>query len=182
VDETLSGSDPGLSPADSKVWISRIVIAVVLGEAIWGLLVSITSDLALPAMARVMGGDAQSPLYLGNGNFNVPALFTSVLELCFAGIVAVLLNSWSQRARRGRPKAVRRIPVEAPAASVVALPAVSPGTPPDTTIQAEAPLTSVLSTPPPAPSPPIAKSAPPKPRKVVHYNIVGEPVDDDDDQ
>src|ERR1700740_1160272 len=95
---------PEPSPANSKQWIGRILIGVVLGEAIWGLLVSITNNLALPAMARAMGGDPTSPLYLGKGDFNVKDLFTSVLELCFAGIMAVLLNSWSQK-----PGQVRRI-------------------------------------------------------------------------
>jgi len=146
------------------------------------LLVSITNDLALPAMARVMSGDTQSPLYLGKGDFNVRALFTSVLELCFAGIMAVLLNSWSQKARRVQPKAVRRTPVDAPPVSVVAPSSVSEEIPADTTIQAKAPLGPVLSITQPTPSPPIAKSAKPKPQKVIHYNIVGEPVDDDDDQ
>jgi hypothetical protein len=83
VDEILNKSAPESSQADSRKWISRIVIAVVLGEAVWGCLVSITNNLALPAMARVMGGDPQSPLYLGKGDVNVQALFISVLELCF---------------------------------------------------------------------------------------------------
>ncbi len=179
MDDILNRSSPESSPSDSRIWISRIVIAVVLGEAIWGLLVSITNDLALPAMARVMSGDTQSPLYLGKGDFNVRALFTSVLELCFAGIMAVLLNSWSQKARSVQPRAVRRTPVEAPPVSVVAPPAVSREIPADTTIQAKV---TVRPTPQSTPSPPITESGQPKPRKVIHYNIVGEPVDDDDDR
>jgi hypothetical protein len=182
VDETLNMSGPESSPADSRIWISRIVIAVVLGEATWGFLVSVTNNLVLPAMARVMGGDPQSPLYLGKGEFNVQALFISVLELCFAGIMAVLLNSWSQKTRRVRPKAVRLTPVEAPPAPVVAPPAVSSATPAaDTATQAKALVTTVPSGPQPTPpSPQIAKSARPKPPKVVYYNIVGEPVDSED--
>ena len=119
-------------------------------------------------------------MYLGKGDFNVRALFTSVLELCFAGIMAVLLNSWSQKTRSVQPKAVRRTPVEAPPVSVVAPPSVSREIPADTTIQPKAPLTTVLSTPQATPSPPTAKSGQAKPRKVIHYNIVGEPVDDDE--
>ena len=178
--EILNRSGPESFLSDSRIWISRIVIAVVLGEAIWGLLASITNDLALPAMARFMSGDTQSPLYLGKGDFNVRALFTSVRERGCAGIMAVLLNSWSQKARRVQPKAARRTAVEAPPVSVVAPPAVSREIPTDTTIQAKAPLTTVPSTPQPTPPPPIAKSGKPKPRKVIHYNIVGEPVDGDD--
>jgi hypothetical protein len=163
--------------------ISRIVIAVVLGEAVWGCLVSITNNLALPAMARVMGGDSQSPLYLGKGDVNVQALFISVLELCFAGIVAVLLDSWSQRPRRVRPKAVRRTPVQTPPAPVVAPPAASPPNPAaDIAIQAKAPGPTMLSNPQLAPpSPEMAQSAKPKPPKAVYYKIVGEAVDPDDE-
>jgi hypothetical protein len=175
-------SPPESSSADSRKWIGGIVIAVVLGEAIWGFLVSITNNLALPAMARVMGGDAQSPLYLGKGDFNVQALFTSFLELCFAGIMAVLLNSWSQKPGRVRPKPVRLAPVEARATPVVTPPVASPATPAaGTTIQeAKEPVRSVLSAPQP-PSPHTARPAKPKPPKAVYYNIVGEPVDPDDE-
>jgi hypothetical protein len=183
VDETLNKSAPESSQADSRKWISRIVIAVVLGEAVWGCLVSITNNLALPTMAKVMGGDPQSPLYLRKGDVNVQALFISVLELCFAGIVAVLLNSWSQRPRPVRPKAVRRTPVQSPPAPVVAPPAGTPATPAaDTAIQAKAPVATVLSNPQPAPpSPEMAQSAKAKPPKAVYYNIVGEVVDPDDE-
>jgi hypothetical protein len=177
-------SAPESSSADSIKWIGGIVTAVVLGEAIWAFLVSITINLALPAMARVMGGDAQSPLYLGKGDFNVPALFTSFLELCFAGILAVLLNSWSQKPGRVRPKPVRLTAVEARAAPVVTPPAASPAVPAaDTTIQeTQEPVRSVLSAPePPPPSPQMARPAKPKPPKAVYYNIVGEPVDADDE-
>jgi hypothetical protein len=183
VDEILNKSAPELSQADSRKWISRIVIAVVLGEAVWGCLVSITNNLALPAMARVMGGDPQSPLYLGKGDVNVQALFISVLELCFAGIVAVLLNSWSQEPRLVRPRTVRLRPVQASPAPVVAPPAASPPTEAaDTATQAKAPVPTVLSTPQLAPrSSEVAKSAKPKPPKAVYYNIVGEAVDPDDE-
>lgn len=179
----LNTSVPESSPADSRKWISRIVIAVVLGEAIWGLLVSIINNLALPAMARAMGGDSTSPLYLGKGDFNVQGLFTSVLELCFAGIVAVLLNSWSQKAGHVRRTLVGAASVESALAPVVTHPAPSPATPAaDTAIQ-EATVTvrSEPSAPKPPPSAQVAKPAKPKPPKVVYYNIVGEPVDSDDE-
>ena len=183
MNEILNMSAPASSPADSRKWIGRIVIAVVLGEAIWEFLVSITNNLALPALARVMGGDAQSPLYLGKGDFNAQALFTSVLELCFAGIIAVLLNSRLQKPGHVRPKPARLTPVGAPPAPVVAPTAASPAIPAaDTAIQAEAPVTTFLSPLHPAPpSPQMAKPAKPKPPKEVYYNIVGEPVDPDDE-
>jgi hypothetical protein len=182
VDGTLSASAPESSPADSRKWIGRIVIAVLLGEAIWGFLVSITNNLALPAMARAMGGDSQSPMYLGKGDFNVQGLFASVLELCFAGIMAVLLNSWSQKRGRVPRKPVLVTSVEAPPVPVVTPLAPSPVTPAaDTATQEAAAPVSVPSAPQPSPSLQIAKPAKPKPTKAVYYNIVGEPVDTDDE-
>lgn len=134
-------------------------------------------------MARVMGRDAQSPLYLGKGDFNVAALFPSLLELCFAGIVAVLLNSWSRKVGRVRSKPVRLAPVAAPPrAPVVARPADSPATPAAANpVPAKATVTTVQSAPQPArPSSQVAKPAKPKSPKEVYYNIVGEPVEPDD--
>ena len=158
------------SSADSRTWIGRIVIGVVLGEAIWGFLASITANLVLPAMARFMGGDAQSPLYLGKGDFNVAALFISLLELCFAGIVAVVVNSWSQTTRRVRSKTLRTVPVARPADSAI-IPAEN------TANQA----TSTVTVQPAQPSPQVAEPAKQKPPKKVYYNIVGEPVETDDE-
>jgi hypothetical protein len=184
MDEIVRMAVPESSPADAKQWIGRILIGVVLGEAIWGFLVSITTNLALPAMARVMGGDPQSPLYLGRGDFNVPALFSSVLELCFAGIVAVLLNSWSQKRGRVVSSPARMAPVAPPVQPQVARrPADSPEVPAaDTALQAKTAVTSVQPAPQPAqPSAPVAKPAKPKHPKEVYYNIVGEPVEPDDE-
>jgi len=73
-------------------WIAKVILAVILAEAAWALIVSLTNNLILPLLARIMDADVQSPLYLGKGDINVPALFSSVLQFCIAGIVAVLLN------------------------------------------------------------------------------------------
>ena len=100
ISKTSTPEYPALVPGR---WVGLLVAAVVLAEAIWGLLVSLTNNLFLPLMAKVIGGDPQSPLYLGKGDLNVPALFSSVLGLCLAGIVFVLLNHWSRR----RPAPVR---------------------------------------------------------------------------
>src|ERR1700733_4915702 len=119
MDEIARNAPPESSGADTGRWIGRLLIAVILGEGIWGLIGSLTHNLILPLLAKTMGGDVQSPLYLGKGNVNVPALFTSVLELCFAGIVAVVLNAWVQRkarSTRGKPVRVTTRPVQ-PAAS-----------------------------------------------------------------
>ena len=196
---------PSPEPSSAGKWIGRVLIAVLLGEGIWGLIVSFTNNLILPLLARTMGGDAQSPLYLGKGDFNVPAVFTSVLELCFAGIAAVVLNSWVQRKPQvTRSQLLRLSPVQ-PVASSLARPAVVPAqaaasvTPIST--PAPAPSTSPQPSSTPSPSPgqfwsppepvlPKAATAPtpavkpqkPKPPKEVYYNIVGEPINPTEDE
>ena len=196
---------PSPEPSSAGKWIGRVLIAVLLGEGIWGLIVSFTNNLILPLLARTMGGDAQSPLYLGKGDFNVPAVFTSVLELCFAGIAAVVLNSWVQRKPQvTRSQSTRLSPVQ-PMAPSLARPAVVPAqaaasvTPIST--PAPAPSTSPQSPSTPSPSPgqfwsppepvrPKAATAPPpavkpqkpKPPKEVYYNIVGEPINPTEDE
>jgi hypothetical protein len=210
MDEIPKTSSPESSALDAGKWIGRVVIAVILAEGIWGLIVSITNNLLLPLLARIMGGDVQSPLYLGKGDFNVPALFTAVLELCFAGIAAVVLNSWVQRPPRApRSKAVRVSPIPArpvalpssplsvvpvqaappmspPSAAAASVPAVP--TTPQTPSATQPSPGQFWSAPKPAPPkaaavpPPPAKPAKPKPPKEVYYNIVGEPINPTEDE
>ena len=35
-------------PADARQWIGRIIMAVILGEAIWSLIVSVMNNLVVP--------------------------------------------------------------------------------------------------------------------------------------
>jgi hypothetical protein len=209
MDEIPGMSPPQWSAADTGRWIGRVVIAVILAEAIWGFIASLTSNLVLPLLARTMGGDVQSPLYLGKGDINVPALFVSVLELCFAGIVAVILNSVVQRKPKMiRVKSIRASPVPAqpvvspppPQRTVAAVQAVAPEPPPSPPVvtysapEAPAPATppeQSWSPPEPRPQPkaaapplppkPPAKPAKPKAPKEIYYNIVGEPINPTED-
>jgi large-conductance mechanosensitive channel len=170
--------------ADTGTWIGRLLIAVILGEGIWGLIVSLTHNLILPLLAKTMGGDVQSPLYLGKGDVNVPALFTSVLELCFAGIVAVVLNAWVQRkarSTRGKPVRITARPVQTVASTppsavtpvkptAVAPPVIKPAPAPEVPIPAAPPPSTPSPSPgqfwsPPEPSPqPKPAAAPPSPK------------------
>jgi hypothetical protein len=173
---------PDSPPADGSKWIGRVLIAVILGEGMWGLIVSLTNNLLLPFLARNMGGDVQSPLYLGKGDFNIPAVFTAVLELCFAGIAAVIVNVWVNRkpsVHRSRSARISPIPSQSNA------PLASPPTPGP--VQAAASSSPTATAPssgqfwsPPEPSsrsqvasPPLGKAKPPK---EVIYNSVGEPI------
>jgi len=210
MDEVLKASPPESPAAESRRWIGRFLIAVVLGEALWGFLVSITTNLAQPAMSRVLGADPQSPLYLGRGDINVPALFTAVVELCFAGIVAVFLNAWTQKSARTRTLVVRQGPVAVPRpapatspapvpnltpasisvpvptpASVATSPVAAPADSPAPAAAAAIPTTPPEPTVQPAPqekrSPQSVAPTPPKKPKKVYYNIVGEAVESDDE-
>jgi hypothetical protein len=167
------------APIDPGKWVGRVVVAVIVGEGIWGLLVSITNNLAVPALTRIMGTDPQSPLYLGKGDFNFAALFTSVLQLCFAGIVAVLLYTWAREPRRIRTRVVTPV-AQQPGASVLPVRTDFPAIPvAETPVPPSEPVKPVQAAPPhaqPAPQP----SRPKKPKEV-YYNIVGEPIEPDDE-
>jgi len=94
---------PSWSTWAPRKWIGLIISGLVLGEAIWIAIVSLTRDVILPLMAMAMGGDNSSPLYLGKLEFNWPDLFTAVLQLCVAGLFAIVLNAWIQK----KPKLVK---------------------------------------------------------------------------
>lgn len=191
-----SAPKSALNPAK---WVGQLVAAVILAEGIWGLLASLTSNLVVPLLARVMDGDPQSPSYLGKGELNVPALFKSFLTLCLAGIVFILLHGWSQR----KPAPVRvkmmRVTkkVSRPAAGPlsiiappepVAVPTQIVVTPPPAQQISQAPVSAPpvpalqqsKPTPPPVVAP--AKPAKPQPPKEVYYNIVGEPINPTEDE
>jgi hypothetical protein len=137
---------PESSTVDTGKWIGRVVIAVILAEGIWGFIVSVTNNLVLPVLARTMGADVQSPLYLGKGDFNVPALFTAVLELCFAGIAAVILNSWLQRKPKvTRIRAVRVSPI--PMQSMAPTQPIAPPPSPPAVVPVQASVSLPLSAP-----------------------------------
>jgi hypothetical protein len=141
-----------------------VVIAVILAEGIWGFIVSVTNNLVLPVLARTMGGgDVQSPLYLGKGDFNVPALFTAVLELCFAGIAAVILNSWLQRKpRMTRTRAVRVSPIPMQSITPTQPTAPPPSPPAVVPVQASVsvPSSPAMSATAPVPAPATPAAAP----------------------
>jgi hypothetical protein len=197
MDEKQTSAPPStLNPAR---WVAELVAAVILAEGIWGLLASLTSNLLVPLLARVMDGDPQSPSYLGRGELKVPALFNSFLAFCLAWIVFVLLHGWSQR----KPAPVRvkmmRVPkkVSQPAArslsilappEPVAVPTQTVVTPPPARQISQAPVSAPpVSTPQQSkPTPPLvvapAKPAKPQPPKEVYYNIVGEPINPTEDK
>src|SRR5438132_5374561 len=167
--------------ADARKWIGRIILAVILGEAIWSLIVS--NNLVVPWLGDVMGQASGLPTSFTQRPYDYPDVFVSVLEFCIAGIVAVMLNYFLQRQRAGSVKPVKSSAATAPveparvgpqataaAATTQATSPVAPPAPeakPDPVIP-PAPVTLAPAAPAPfvAPAPvarpmAVARSAPP---------------------
>ncbi len=189
----MSMSENQNSPTEATVssgkWIVQLVAAVILAEGIWGFLASFTNNLLVPLLARGMGGDPQSPLYLGKGEFNFSELFKSVLALCLAGIVFVILREWSRKRRPPVRVNTVRVPkkVLRPSTARSSTIAVSDGVSAPEKMAMEAPATPAISEVP-VPQKPAQPSsgasgrqARPRTPKPVYYNIVGEPVNPTED-
>src|SRR5207244_13266408 len=120
--------------ADARKWIGRIILAVILGEAIWSLIVS--NNLVAPWLGDVMGQASGLPTSFTQRPYDYPDVFVSVLEFCIAGIVAVMLNYFLQRQRAGGVK-----PVKSSAATAPVEPALVPqATAATATTQATSPV------------------------------------------
>jgi large-conductance mechanosensitive channel len=90
---------------DTRRWIGRLIIAVLLGEALWGLIVSFMNHVFVPWLGDVMGQSSGLPTSFTQRPYNYPELFVSVFEFCIAGLVAAVINYFLQRpaARRVKP-------------------------------------------------------------------------------
>ncbi len=108
---------PFTSEGDTRRWIGRLIIAVLLGEATWGLIVSFMNHVFVPWLGDVMGQSSGLPTSFTQRPYNYPELFVSIFEFCIAGLVAAVLNYFFQRspARKIKtvrdPVAVRPVPV-----------------------------------------------------------------------
>jgi large-conductance mechanosensitive channel len=194
--------------ADGRRWIGRLIIAVLLGEALWGLIVSVMNNVVVPWLGDVMGQSSGLPTSFTQRPYNYPELFVSVLEFCIAGLVAAVLNYFFQRPTARRVKTLKSSVPTAPVGPARVLPdaatlakadpvtpsapfTVAPAAPappvapaPAARAMAVVPATPVVANPVAAkPLPPAPKAEPAKPKKPknVYYNIVGEPMPSDDD-
>jgi hypothetical protein len=89
---------------DARRWFGRIIIAVLLGEALWALIVSVMSNVVVPWLGDVMGQSSGLPTSFTQRPYNYPELFVSVFEFCIAGLVAAVLNYFFQRPATRRVK------------------------------------------------------------------------------
>ena len=148
---------------DARKWIGRIIIAVILGEAIWSLIVSVMNNLVVPWLGDVMGQSSGLPTSFTQRPYDYPDLFVSILEFCIAGTMAVILNYFFQRQRAGRVK---------PAKSSVSTAPVEPATRVVPQAVAAAAMTQAPS--PVAPPPPLAKPDPVTPPAPVPVAPAGQ--------
>jgi hypothetical protein len=121
---------------DARRWIGWTIIAVILGEALWNLIVSVMNNLVVPWLGDVMGTSSGLPTSFVQRPYDYPALFVSILESCIAVIVAAVLNYSLQRQRGRKAKPVggpvsiapleRERVISQPAAAVAITPAASP--------------------------------------------------------
>ena len=127
--------DPPAKPfisggADTRRWMGRLIIAVILGEALWGLIVSLVNNVFVPWLGDAMGQSSGLPTSFTQRPYNYPELFVSVFEFCIAGLVAAILNYFFQppTARRVKtskspvpaapPGPIRVVPQAAPSAAL----------------------------------------------------------------
>ena len=199
---TVAFSEPGK-------WLGRIIVGVLLGEAVWNLIVSAMNNIFVPWLGDMTGSSSGLPSSFTQRPYNYPDFFVSVWEACVAALVAAVVNYFFQRRRAGRPKPIKAalVPQVAPAVAQKApsnpvlqdRPALVPAEPPaDSAPPIKFPVETSLPPPPvaaprenpPAGTPPIAESVleaaiePPKTGKQnkVYYNIVGDPIPSDDDR
>jgi large-conductance mechanosensitive channel len=137
--------------ADARKWFGRVIMAVILGEAIWSLIVSVMNNLIVPWLGDVMGQSSALPTSFTQRPYDYPDLFVSVLEFCIAGITAVMLNYFLQRQGAGRVKPVRSSVPTAPVEPTRVVPqaAAAAGT-----TQATSPAPSALVAKPDPVTPP----------------------------
>lgn len=92
---------------DPRKWIGRIIMAVILGEAIWNLIVSVMNNLVVPWLGDLFGQSSGLPTSFTQRPYNYPDLFVSILEFCIAALVAAIINYFFQRPRAVRVTTVK---------------------------------------------------------------------------
>jgi len=120
MDGSLKASTPDRSGPGN--WVGRIIVAVIVGEAIWNLIVSVMNNLVVPWLGDVMGQSSGLPTSFTQRPYNYPDLFVAVVEFCIAGLVAAILNYFVQRRATGKVRG-QSVPSNAPAGPVRVVPA-----------------------------------------------------------
>jgi len=161
--------------ADVRKWIGGIIMAVILGEAIWSLIVSVMNNLVVPWLGDVMGQSSGLPTSFTQRPYDYPDVFVSVLEFCIAGIVALILSYFFQWQRAGRVKPVKS---SVPTTVVEPVRVVPQATAAAATTQATSPvaLSAPVAKPDPVTSPVPVTVASAAPAPFVALRPVARPV------
>jgi large-conductance mechanosensitive channel len=79
--------------------VGQIALAVVLAEAAWRLVSSLTWYFVIPLIGKVLRGNTESVLFVGTSSRPFPweNLFGSLLEFSLVVILVFYLNRWIQR-------------------------------------------------------------------------------------
>jgi hypothetical protein len=98
-ESTAVGIDPGK-------WVGRIIIGVLVGEAIWNLIVSAMNNIVVPWLGDAMGQSSGLPTSFTQRPYNYPDFFVSAWESCIAAMAAAVLNYFFQR-RAPAPRSLK---------------------------------------------------------------------------
>lgn len=170
-------------PNETRRWMGRLLVAVLVGEGIWNVIVSLMNNVVVPWLGDVMGQSSGLPTSFTQRPYDYPDLFVAIIELCLAGLVAVAINAFFQKSRQVRIKVQKRVVPTASIAPTQVVPVVTTPTPvpavvprteiPAAPIAAPRPVPAVPASPPPIvaqPTPVPVRPAPvvePKPAPVV---------------
>ncbi len=161
--------------SDGRKWVGRIIVAVILGEAIWNLVVSIMNNVIVPWLGDFFGQSSGLPTSFTQRPYNYPDLFVSVVEFCIAGLVAAIFNYFLER--RGSGKVRTPVSQKADGVPVVSQPAPAPTAQVISHTSPAVPVgrPSLISSAPPAAIP--AASPLPAPASQVNPGPTAKPVE-----
>jgi hypothetical protein len=180
-------------------WIGRVIIAVILGEAIWNLIVSVINYVVVPWLGDLLGRSWNLPPSFTQRPYNYLDLSVSVLEFGVAAIVAVVLNYFFERRKaqkvkplksssvQGSPRSAPEVAKFAPQAVAVGAKAqisptvISPVDPPAPTVKQDpvvppSVVPEIAVTPAPLAAPPPVASSPPAASSPAVVSTPAKPV------
>src|SRR6478736_5467163 len=122
---------------DARRWIGRLILAVLLGEALWSLIVSVMNNVVVPWLGDVMGPSSGLPTSFTQRPYDYPDLFVSVFEFCIAGLAAAILNYFLQQPAKRK---IRTAPSPVPVTPVKLLQTIPQPPQPAAPIQVQSPV------------------------------------------
>src|ERR1700730_7867381 len=105
MDDTPKAFFEELRSSILKKRVGQIALAVVLAEAVWRLVTSLTWYLVIPLIGKSFQGHTESVLFESATKRPMPweNLFGSILEFALTVIIVFYLNRWVQRKPAAAP-------------------------------------------------------------------------------